>query len=117
MGSHTIPLEKINYGRIMTYVPYEQMLNGSFIQSSMGVYDFALGGGGILYVLFYFLILAIIQISTESPASTAVFSLISAIAFYALIPVSYHNFFYALTVMATAMTLYKLFMYKRGAVV
>lgn len=101
----------------MNYTPYQQILNGSFVQGSIGVFDLALGGSGIIWVLFYFLIVGIIQVSTESPASTAVFSLITAIAFYALIPVAYHNFFYIITVLAVAMTLYKLFMYKRGSVI
>jgi hypothetical protein len=102
----------------MAYAPYEQLLNMTNLTSTLiEPYDIALGGSGLIFIIFYFAIIVLIALSTESPAGTAVFSLLGAIIFYLLIPVSAHPFFYGIALFSLAITLYKLFVHKRGAAI
>ena len=101
----------------MTYTPYESLLNGSYFGSVAQSYDLSFGGNGFFYILIYFGILSVIALSTESPAATGVFALLGGVVFYNLIPPSFHNVFYAITLLFVAITLYKLFVHKRGAMV
>ena len=101
----------------MTYAPYETFINGSYLQGSVDVFDVALGGQGFLFVFLYFALLIVLAITTESPAVTGVYAAVGGIIFYSLIPASFHNVFYAITVFAIAITIYKVFIYKRGGMV
>lgn len=101
----------------MTYAPYESLVNGSYFPAIASSYDISLGGNGFFYVFAYFGILVTIALTTESPAPVGVFALVGGVVFYELIPTSFHTAFYAIAVLSVAITLYKLFVHKRGSAI
>lgn len=117
-SNNTVLLEEGLYRDDITmvyYEPFGQLLNGSYFSSVNSMYDGVLGGNGFYYVLIYFSILVFVALVTESPAPVAVYSLLGGIMFYNLIPKSMHDLFYTIAVLSVAITLYKLFIHKRGS--
>ena len=97
------------------YLPYEQLLNGSFFGSIFNVYDTSFGGGGLFYLIAYLAILVFISLATESPAPTGVFTILGGIVFIPLMAGVYQQISYVIAVLFVAVTLYKVLIYKRGA--
>ena len=101
----------------MTYTPYDQLLNWSLFTAVFNSYDTALGGSGLIYLVFYFGILAGLALATESPAAVGVWNIVCAAALISFMPVAYHGFVYGIAVMGLAITFYKMFIHKRGATI
>lgn len=97
------------------YLPYDQLLNGSFFGSVFNVYDTSFGGGGIVYLMFYAAIIILIALATESPAPVAVFTILGALMFLPMMSGSYQKLVYTIAVLGIAITLYKIFIHKRGS--
>lgn len=101
----------------MTYLPYEMMLNGSYVGAVTTAYDIPLGSTGWFYVVLYMIGLTIVAIYTESPSNTVIASVFGGLAMFALMPSVSLKMFYAIAVFALALTLFKYFTHKQGSAV
>lgn len=97
------------------YLPYDQLLNGSFFQAIFNVYDLATGGSGLVYFIFYIGIILLLALAVESPAPIGFFTILGAIVFTPLMPVGLQRSLYVIALFGIAITLYKVFIYKRAS--
>jgi len=99
----------------MGYEPFYHLMNGSIFKAAFGTYDVAFGGSGIEFLIFYVGILILVGLATESPAPVGVWTVLGAAIFLDKMPPALQPIVYGIAVLGIAMTLYKIFMYKRGA--
>lgn len=99
------------------YQPYELLVNGSTILSSIKVYDIPLGDNGWIYVILYMITITMLAVYTESPANTVIGSIIGGLALFALMPQVSIKVFYAIAVFALTVTLAKYFSHKQGTTI
>jgi hypothetical protein len=101
----------------MTYLPYEQLLNGSYLTAAAGAYDLPLGGTGWFWVVLYMIGLTIVAVYTESPSNTVIASLLGGLVLFSLMPQTSLRMFYAVAVFALTITLFKYFAAKQGSAI
>lgn len=90
-----------------TYLPFDQLTNGSIVTSVVNVYDNAMGGLGFFWVLVYIIIIIIVGVVTDDSLSVGMASVLGALVFTPLIPASTLPIFYTISVLSLAISLYR----------
>ncbi len=105
-----------NYSQsVANYTPYDDLLDMKIFEAALDSYDLALGGNGLIYLVIYLGIILAVAVSTESPLSTAVVTIFGALLFGSLMPGAHQKIFYGIAVFGLAITIFKVFIYKRGS--
>jgi hypothetical protein len=90
-------------------------MNMSFFPAIWNVYDTSFGGGGLFFLIMYLTLLILVALATESPAPIGVFALLGGLIFIPFMAVAYQPYGYAIALLGIALTVYKVFVYKRGS--